>query len=100
MVTNKKAKGKVEGILAIIAGTKAEYTIDRLLKILSSKRNKVKEITLDMANSMKLITKKCFLQAKRVTNRFHLQKLAFDALQDIRIKHHWGANDIKNNQIK
>ncbi len=53
-----------------------------------------------MANSMKLIAKKCFLQAKRVTNRFHLQKLAFDALQDIRIKHHWGANDIKNNQIK
>ncbi|WP_345004323.1 transposase [Snuella lapsa] len=37
--------------------------IEQLLKIPKTKRNKVKEITLDMASSMKMITKKCFPKA-------------------------------------
>ena len=35
---------------------------------------------------MKLIVKRCFPKAVQVTDRFHVQKLALDALQDIRIK--------------
>lgn len=42
-----------------------------------------------MANSMKTICKKCFPKAVQVTDRFHVQKLALEALQDIRIKHRW-----------
>ncbi|WP_345190762.1 ISAon1 family transposase [Algibacter agarivorans] len=61
---------------------------------------KVKEITLDMANSMKMIAKKCFPKAIQVTDRFHVQKLALEALQDIRIKHRWEAIDQENKQIK
>lgn len=86
--------------MAIISGTKAEQVIEHLLKIPSTKRNKVKEITLDMANAMKLIAKKCFPKATQVTDRFHVQKLALDALQDIRIKHRWEAIDKENQAIK
>ena len=100
MVTNKKAKGKAGSIVAIIAGTKAEQVIQHLYQIPSAKRNKVKEITLDMANSMKMIVKRCFPKAVQVTDRFHVQKLALDALQDIRIKHRWEAIDQENNKIK
>ncbi|WP_371394471.1 transposase [Tenacibaculum maritimum] len=71
-----------------------------LYKIPSAKPNKVKEITLDMAYSMKLIVKRCFPKSVQVTDRFHVQKLALDALQDIRIKHRWKAIDQENNQIK
>ena len=53
-----------------------------------------------MANAMKLIAKKCFPKAIQVTDRFHVQKLALDALQDIRIKHRWQAIDQENNAIK
>ena len=35
---------------------------------------------------MKLIAKKCFTKAIQVTDRFHVQKLALEALQEIRIK--------------
>ena len=100
IVTNKKAKGKKGAIVAIIAGTKVEPIIEQLLKIPKSKRDKVKEITLDMANSMKLIAKKCFPKAIQVTDRFHVQKLALEALQDIRIKHRWEAIDLENDLIK
>ena len=100
IITNKKAKGKKGAIVAILAGTKVEPIIEQLLKISASKRNKVKEITLDMANSMKVIAKKCFPKAIQVTDRFHVQKLALEALQDIRIKHRWEALDQENEQIK
>ncbi|WP_179367717.1 ISAon1 family transposase, partial [Winogradskyella forsetii] len=100
IITNKKAKGKKGAIVAIMAGTKVEPIIEQLLKIPKSKRDKVKEITLDMANSMKFIAKKCFPKAIQVTDRFHVQKLALEALQDIRIKHRWEAIDIENDQIK
>ena len=83
-----------------MAGTKVEPIIEQLLKIPYSKRSKVKEITLDMANSMKVIAKKCFPKAIQVTDRFHVQKLALEALQDIRIKHRWEAIDHENDQIK
>lgn len=53
-----------------------------------------------MANSMKIIAKKCFPKAIQVTDRFHVQKLALEALQDIRIKHRWNAIDLENEEIK
>jgi transposase len=100
IITNKNAKGKKGSIVAILAGTKVGPIIEQLLKIPVKKRAKVKEITLDMANSMKTIAKKCFPKAIQVTDRFHVQKLAIEALQDIRIKHRWDALDLENEQIK
>ena len=100
IITNKDAKGNKGAIVGIFFGTKVAPIIEQLLKIPSSKRNQVKEITLDMANSMKLIVSKCFPKAIQVTDRFHVQKLAIQALQDIRIKYRWKAIDYVNNQIK
>ena len=53
-----------------------------------------------MAFSMKHIAKKCFPKAIQVTDRFHVQKLAIEALQDLRIKHRWEAIDRENDQIQ
>ena len=100
IITNKKAKGKKGALVAIIAGTKAEPIVKQLLKIPAPLRNKVREITLDMAFSMKHIASKCFPKAIQVTDRFHVQKLAIDALQDLRIKHRWEAIDRENEQLQ
>lgn len=100
IITNKKAKGKKGTIVGVFAGTKVEPIIEQLLKISTKTRARVKEITLDMANSMKTIAKKCFPKAIQVTDRFHVQKLALEALQDIRVKHRWDAIDLENEQIK
>jgi transposase len=99
IVTNKKANGKKGSLVAIVAGTKADQVIEHINKIDYKKRSSVKEITLDMANSMKLISKRCFPRAIQVTDRFHVQKLALEALQEIRIKYRWEAMDIENQSI-
>ncbi len=85
--------------MAIVSGTKTEQVIEQVSKIDSKKRQAVIEITLDMANSMKLIAKKCFPKAIQVTDRFHEQKLALEALQEIRIKYRWEAMDRENHAI-
>lgn len=99
VLTNKAAKGRKSSIVAVVSGTKSEEVIKHIQKIPESKRNKVKEITLDMAGSMKLIATKCFSKAKQVTDRFHVQKLALEALQEIRIKFRWEAIDVENEAI-
>lgn len=42
----------------------------------------------------------CFPQALKVIDRFHVQKLAYDAVQEIRIKHRWEALDHENQAIE
>ena len=99
VVTNKKAQGRAGCVVAIIAGTKADTVIEHLKKIPIAQRRKVKEITLDMAPNMKLIAKTCFTTATQVIDRFHVQKLAIEALQEIRIKYRWEAIDQENEAI-
>jgi transposase len=52
-----------------------------------------------MAANMGLIAKKCFPNATRVTDRFHVQKL-LQALQEIRIKYRWQAIDQENEAME
>jgi len=100
VLTNKKAKGKKGAIVAIIHGVKSDQVTQHLLKIPRHLRQKVKEITLDMASNMKLIVDYCFVKATQVIDRFHVQQLAQQALQNIRIKHRWEAIDEENELIK
>lgn len=48
---------------------------------------------------MRIIAKKSFPKALQVIDRFHLQKLALEALQDVRIKYRWDAIDLENEQV-
>ena len=100
ILTNKAAKGKKGSIVAMVAGTKAELVVAVIEKIALKQRNLVTEITLDMAGNMGLIAKKCFPNATRVIDRFHVQKLASEALQEIRIKYRWQAIDQENEAIE
>ena len=100
VLTNKAAKGKKGALVAMIKGTDSERISRILKKIPRNTRIKVKEVTLDMAGNMGLIVKKSFPNAVQVIDRFHVQKLALDALQEIRIKHRWNAIDQENDAIE
>ena len=100
ILTNKAAKGLKGSIVAIIAGTKAEEVIEVLHRIPVRPRKNVVEITLDMAGNMALIAKRCFPCAIQVTDRFHVQRLASEALQEIRIKYRWQAIEAENEAIE
>lgn len=101
IVTNKAAKGNKGCLVAIIKGTDSERVKSILTrKIPLEKRRLVKEVTLDMAASMEQIVTKTFTKATLVTDRFHVQKLAYDAVQQMRIELRWEALDQENNEIE
>ena len=63
-------------------------------------RDKVEEVTLDMASSMNKIVRTCFPKATLVIDRFHVQKLAYDAIQDMRTAHRWDAINKETDAIQ
>lgn len=93
VVINKEAHGRKGSVIAIIHGTDAQKVSSVLLQLSRRRRFQVREITLDMASSMSLIARTCFPAAKRVIDRFHVQQLAYEAVQEMRIKARWEALD-------
>jgi transposase len=87
IVTNKAAKGKKGALVALVEGTSSEKVIEALEKIPQEKLDMVEEVTLDMAESMRKIVRRCFPDARHTIDRFHVRKLAYDALQEMRIAH-------------
>ena len=100
IITNKQAKGRKGALVAILKGIDADQIIDRLKTIKESKRFIVREITLDMSPTMVKIAKKSFPKATIVTDRFHVQQLAYDAVQEMRIAYRWEAIELENKEIE
>lgn len=98
-VTNKNGKGKKGTLVASIKGTLSKDIIAVLEKLKPDKRFQVKEVTLDMAKNMEAAVKTVFPKATLVTDRFHVVKLAMEALQHIRINKRWQELDIENEAI-
>ena len=48
-------------------------------------------VAMDLSESMRKIVEICFPRATRVIDRFHVQKLALEAVQEIRIKRRWSG---------
>ena len=53
-----------------------------------------------MAPTMERIARYTFPNAKMVTDRFHVQKLAYEAVQELRIKHRWEALEQENKEYE
>ena len=99
-VTNRDAKTREGSLVAVVAGTKSEDVITVLERIDEEKLAMVKEVTLDLSDSMRKIVRRVFPKAQRVIDRFYIQKLACNALQDIRIAHRWDAMQQANDEME
>lgn len=85
-LTNKDGKGGKGTLAAAIPGTKSEEIISILINAMGkSLRRKVKEVTCDLSSSMMLIASEVFYNAYVVNDRFHVQQVYNDAVDEIRI---------------
>ena len=100
ILINRDKRGRKGSIIAVIQGTKADDIIAVLTKMPQELRNQVKEITLDMAGSMQKIAKTCFPRAMQVIDRFHVQKLVYEAVQELRITYRWQVIKEENKAMK
>lgn len=95
-VCNKDGHGRKGTVIAMVKGTRAEDVEACLERIPLEERLKVRTVTLDMAGSMRSIALRCFPKAIQVIDRFHVQKLMYDALQDVRVQYRWQAIEEEN----
>lgn len=87
IVSNKEAHGKKGTLVAMVQGTKADEVAAHIQKLPFYERAKATEITMDFSDSMHSIVQQCFPHATITIDRFHMQKLAIDALQELRVQH-------------
>lgn len=99
IITNKDRHGKKGCLAAIIKGTKSEVISKALGKVPIQKRMAVKEITADLAENMDWICRTNFMNAKMTADRFHVQKVVSDAVQEIRINLRRQAIDEENELV-
>lgn len=85
VLTNKEYHGRRRALVAMIQGARSRDVAAILAKIPEEQRRTVKEITLDMAESMENIVRYSFPNATHITDRFHVQQLVSEATQEIRI---------------
>lgn len=71
---------------AIMKGTKIAELGTYLNKFTTEQRLNVKEITLDMSQSFDWIARTYFPNAEKVIDRFHVQRVIYDAVQEMRAK--------------
>ncbi len=100
VVTNPAAHGGKGTLIAMVKGTKAEDVISVLNKIDINKRKTVREVTLDLSPTMMKIARTVFPNAYLTNDRFHVQKLFYEAIDDMRITFRWMARDIENESIR
>jgi transposase len=100
ILTNKEGKGKHGTLVAVIQGTLTKDIVTVLEKLPIELRKTVREVTLDMANNMESAARQSFPEARLVTDRFHVVKLASEALQHLRVNYRWEELDKENNAIE
>lgn len=101
IVTNKNTRSQnKKSVIAIINGTDSKTIQEVLCKMSPEKRNKVKEITMDMAPNMALAARNSFANSVPVIDRFHVVRLVLDAVQHMRTNLRWEAMNKENEAIK
>lgn len=85
-LTNKEGKGGRGTLAAAIPVTKSDEIISILVNAMGkSVRRRVKEVTCDLSPSMMLIAQEVFYNAYVVNDRFHVQQVYNEAVDEIRI---------------
>lgn len=86
ILSNKEAHGGKGTIVAIVKGTKIEDVVNVLKMLPTEKRLNVEEVTMDFSDSMHVIVETIFPKAMITLDRFHVQQLCSEAMQEVRVK--------------
>ena len=100
VVTTRADRSGRGNLVAMIRGTKSEEVIKVLEMIHVSKRKTVKEVTLNFSPTMIRTVRTTFPNTTMTNDRFHVQKLFYEAIGELRITYRWMARDLENDEIQ
>ena len=100
ILTNKAAKGRNGALVAMIRGVATDVASEILRRIPHRKRLVVQTVTTDLSSAMMLTVRKVFPAAKLINDRFHVQQLVSEAVDQLRIHYRWEVLDAENQAIR
>lgn len=83
ILSDKDGHCKKGSVISIVRGTKAEDVIEVLMQIPEEARLAVKEVTMDLSNSMRAIVSTVFPNATIVLDCFHVLKRCHDVIEEL-----------------
>ena len=100
ILTNKAAHGGKGALAAMVRGV-ASDTVSAILKAVPREiRRKVATVTTDLSSAMMLTVRTVFPKAMLINDRFHVQQLVTDAIDQMRIGFRWQVLAEENKAIK
>lgn len=100
ILTNKAAHGGKGALAAMVRGVASDVVSDFLKKVPRELRRKVETVTTDLSSAMMLTVRTVFPKAKLINDRFHVQQLMTDAIDQLRIRYRWEVLDAENKAIR
>ena len=100
VLTNKAGKGGKGSLVSLVEGTRSCDISSVFNKISLTARERVLEVTLDFSSSMEIAARSSFPNARLTTDRFHVQQLISEALQQMRITLRWKAIQEENEEVR
>ena len=100
IVTNKEGHGRSGTVVAMVRGTKAEDVIKVLMQIPEEERKKVKEVTMDLSESMRSIIEAAFPDATITLDCFHIMKRCLEAVEELRLRYKREAQAEINREMR
>lgn len=100
ILTNKAAHGGKGALAAMVRGVATDTVSAVLKKIPLRQRLRVKAVTTDLSSAMMLTVRKSFPAASLVNDRFHVQQLISEAVDQLRVRHRWEVLEAENKAIR
>ncbi len=100
ILTNKAAHGSKGALAAMVRGVASDTVSEILKKVPRELRRRVKTVTTDLSSAMMLTVRTVFPKAMLINDRFHVQQLVTDAIDQMRIGFRWQVLAEENKAIK
>lgn len=100
ILTNKAAHGGRGALAAMVRGVASDTVSAILKKVPRELRRGVRTVTTDLSSAMMLTVRTVFPKAKLINDRFHVQQLMTEAVDQMRISFRWEVLAEENEAIK
>ena len=100
ILTNKAAHGGRGALAAMVHGVASDKVSAILKMVPVEQRRKVETVTTDLSSAMMLTARSVFPKAQLVNDRFHVQQLMSEAVDQMRIVLRWEVLDAENKAIR
>lgn len=100
ILNNKAARGGKGALAAMIRGVSSDTVSAVLRKIPLRKSLEVKTVTTDLSSTMMLTVRLSFPSASLINDRFHVQRLVAEVVDQLRVRHRWEVLEAENKSIR